>query len=155
MARGKYEEWLEPNNLLLIRGWKRNGLTNDEIASNIGISRKTLQEWASRFSDIRDALKIGKEQANFLIENKLFSKAMNGNTTAMIFWLKNNWREKYNDSQLTQEQRVMVQEQIRALQLENKRRELDLEQSSNPFERIESRKFDDIISQLGGDGLDE
>lgn len=46
-------------------------------------------------------LKVGKEQANFIIENELFKKAKNGNVTAMIFYLKNNWREKYNDSQLS------------------------------------------------------
>ncbi|WP_153012058.1 helix-turn-helix domain-containing protein [Tepidibacillus decaturensis] len=39
----------------------RNGLTNEQIASNIGITRKTLQEWISKYSDISDTLKKGKE----------------------------------------------------------------------------------------------
>lgn len=119
MGRAKYTEWLEPNNLVLIRGWKRNGLTNDDVAKNMGISRKTLQDWAKRYSDIGDALKIGKEQANFIVEHKLFSKAVQGNITAMIFWLKNNWRDKYNDSQLSTEERILISERIERMRLEN------------------------------------
>ena len=40
-------------------------------------------------------------------------KALSGNTTAMIFFLKNNWRDKYNDSQLSKEERELVLANIR------------------------------------------
>lgn len=131
MGKAKYVEWREPDKLLLIYGWKRNGLTNEEIAKNIGISRKTLQEWAVRFGDIGDALKKGKEYTNFAVESKLLSKAMSGNLTAIIFWLKNNWREKYNDKQLTPEECELINEQIKAAKLENKRKELELQNLSD------------------------
>ena len=51
---------------------------------------------------------MGHEAANYAVEGKLFRKAIQGNTTAMIFWLKNNWRDKYNDSALSPEEREMV-----------------------------------------------
>ena len=109
-----YDDWTEPENLILIQGWKRNGLTNEEIAKNIGINAKTLWAWQRKERDlprgqrpISNALKIGRQQANFVIENKLFERARQGNTTAMIFWLKNNWRDKYNDSQLSVEERKL------------------------------------------------
>jgi len=35
MAKGKYDEWLEPENLVLIHGWKMQGLTDEQIADNI------------------------------------------------------------------------------------------------------------------------
>ncbi len=57
MAKGKYEEWLEPDSLLLISAWARDGLTDDQIANNMGISRSTLSEWKKKFPDISDALK--------------------------------------------------------------------------------------------------
>ena len=101
MANGLYQKWLEPENLLLLQGWKRNGLTDEQIAEKIGIAPRTLERWKSKYSQIRQVLKVGKEQANFIIENELFKKAKNGNVTAMIFYLKNNWRNKYNDSQLS------------------------------------------------------
>jgi len=101
VAVGRYQKWLEPENLLLLQGWKRDGLTDEQIAEKIGISPRTLERWKNNHSQICQVLKVGKEQANFIIENELFKKAKNGNVTAMIFYLKNNWREKYNDSQLS------------------------------------------------------
>lgn len=41
----------------------RNGLTDEQIAANIGISRSTLNEWKNRFSDISDTLKRGKDES--------------------------------------------------------------------------------------------
>ena len=38
----------------------------------MGIHRDTLNEWKSRFSDISDALKIGRENADYIVENELF-----------------------------------------------------------------------------------
>ena len=72
MAKGQYKKWLEPENLVLLQGWKRNGLTDDEIARNIGVRRETLWDWKKKYPNIANALKVGKEQANFLVENKLF-----------------------------------------------------------------------------------
>lgn len=117
-----YDDWTEPENLILIQGWKRNGLTNEEISKNIGINAKTLWAWQRKERDlprgqrpISNALKIGRQQANFVIENKLFERARQGNTTAMIFWLKNNWRDKYNDSQLSVEERKLAQQRTKKL----------------------------------------
>ncbi|WII29180.1 small terminase subunit [Ligilactobacillus salivarius] len=101
MAVGRYQKWLEPENLLLLQGWKRDGLSDEQIAQKIGIAPRTLENWKKQHVQIMQCLKMGKEQANFIIENELFKKAKSGNVTAMIFYLKNNWREKYNDSQLS------------------------------------------------------
>ena len=99
MARkGLYEEWLKDDKLKLLEAWARDGLTNEQIAHNIGIRSKTLYEWINRFSEIGNTLKKGKEVVDFEVENALFKAAMEGNTTAQIFWLKNRrpdkWREK-------------------------------------------------------------
>lgn len=108
MAKGQYQKWLEDDNLILLQGWKRNGLTDEQIAHNIGVTPRTLENWKKKYVQIFRALKVGKEQANFAVEGKLFQRAMSGNTTAMIFWLKNNWRDKYNDSELSPEERKLA-----------------------------------------------
>ena len=97
MAKGEYKKWLEPENIVLMQGWKRNGLTDEQIANNIGVAPRTLERWKAKYSQISRALKISKEQSNFIIENELFKKARSGDNTAMIFYLKNNWRNKYTD----------------------------------------------------------
>lgn len=118
MAKGQYQKWLENDNLILLQGWKRNGLTDEQIAQNIGIRRETLYDWKKKYPNISNALKIGHEQANFAVEGKLLKKALSGNTTAMIFWLKNNWRDKYNDSELSPEERKLATARMEKLKAE-------------------------------------
>ena len=98
MAKGVYKEWLEKDNLLLLQGWARDGLTDEQIAHNMGISTTTLYEWKKKYTEIADTLKKTKEVVDREVENALFKKAIEGDTTAMIFWLKNrrpnDWRDR-------------------------------------------------------------
>ena len=96
MAKGKYEKWLKEENLLLLEGWARDGLTDEQITKNIGITVSTFYEWKKKYSEISESLKKGKEVVDYEVENALLSSALGGNTTAQIFWLKNpdKWRDK-------------------------------------------------------------
>lgn len=76
MAKGKYEYWLTEEGLLLLEGWARDGLTDEQIAHNIGISRSTLYEWKDRYSDISDTLKKGKDVVDRQVENSLLKRAL-------------------------------------------------------------------------------
>lgn len=118
MAKGQYEKWLEPENLVLLHGWKLQGLTDEQIADKIGIAHRTFERWKSEHGQIRQAIKGGKQVANFVIENELYKKAKSGNTTAMIFYLKNNYREKYSDSQKSVEEIRMINAQARKAEAE-------------------------------------
>lgn len=97
MAKGKYEYWLTDDGLILLEGWARDGLTDEQIAHNMGITSKTLYEWKNKYGDICNALKKGKEIVDYEVENALFRSAMEGNTTAQIFWLKNRRPDKWRD----------------------------------------------------------
>lgn len=124
MAKGKYQRWLEPDGLKLLKAWARNGLTDEQIAHNIGIRAKTLYEWKNNYSELREALKKSKEVVDLEVENALLKRALGydceeileedtdtgghkyrrtirhvpADVTAQIFWLKNRradtWREK-------------------------------------------------------------
>lgn len=72
----KYEEWLTEEKLSIIRGWKMRGLTNEQVASNMGINIATLCKWQNQFSEISEALKTGKDEADLQVENALFQSAM-------------------------------------------------------------------------------
>ncbi|WP_443960872.1 helix-turn-helix domain-containing protein [Ruminococcus sp.] len=99
MAKGKYEKWLKEENLLLLEGWARDGLTDEQIAKNIGIGERTLYEWKEKYPQISQSLKKGKEVVDYEVENALLSSALGGNTTAQIFWLKNRRPDKWRDKQ--------------------------------------------------------
>lgn len=98
MAKTTYKDWEAEEKILLLQGWARNGLTNEQIASNMDIVVSTLWEWRKKSPKISNALKIGKDEADIQVENALYKAALEGNTTAMIFWLKNRrskeWRDK-------------------------------------------------------------
>ncbi len=128
-CKGKYAEWLTPDGLLRIFGWARDGLTDDQIAHNMGIRRSTLAEWQNRFPDIADTIKKGKAPVDIEVENALLKSALgfeyeetiteieelgNGkqkkqirkvkkyappNSTAQIFWLKNRRPDRWRDKQ--------------------------------------------------------
>ena len=111
--------------MILLEGWARDGLTDEQIAHNMGISTRTLYRWKKKSCQICQALKKGKEVADREVENALFKRAVGydytetrteekngvitkktittkhipGDTTAMIFWLKNRKPEvwKAND----------------------------------------------------------
>ena len=94
----KIDEWLQPDKLILLEGWARDGLTYEQISNNIGIDTSTLWDWRKKDPNISNALKKGREVVDFEVENALLKNAMEGNVTAQIFWLKNRkkeqWREK-------------------------------------------------------------
>lgn len=77
MARtGKYKKWQQPENLILIQGWRRDGLSDEQIAKNIGINRTTLYDWINKYSDIANAYKKGTEVSTYEIENALYKSAL-------------------------------------------------------------------------------
>lgn len=76
MAKGKYEKWLEPDGLLLLEAWARDGLTDEQIAHNMGITRETLRVWKNKFSVISATLKRGKEVVDVEVENALLKRAL-------------------------------------------------------------------------------
>lgn len=144
----KYTEWLTPEGLVLVEGWARDGLIDEQIAKNMNVAYSTFREWKKKFPTLSAALKQGKEVSDRQVENALFKTATGyyyqeetvtnageivtikkyskPNTTAQIFWLKNR-KAEWTD-------RVDINAQV---------------ESKN--------KFDDIVSQLGnhGEGLTE
>ena len=123
MAKSKADEWLERDKLILLEGWARDGLTDEQIAHNMGIRRETLYDYKNKYPNISNALKKGKEIVDIEVENALLKRALGytitlkeqkvdkdgcihdlqkdihvpGDTTAQIFWLKNRRKQQWRD----------------------------------------------------------
>lgn len=108
----------------MLEAWARDGLTDEQIAKNIGISKQTFYDWKKKHTDFSDVLKKGKEVVDIQVENALLKRALGyeyeevsekyemgimterkvtkkqvvPDTTAQIFWLKNRkpsvWRDR-------------------------------------------------------------
>ncbi len=138
MAKGKYEYWITPEGLLKIEGWARDGLTDEQIAKNMGINIATLYRWKEKYCDICESLKRGKEVVDRLVENALLKRALGysyteityeggvetkrvvkevvPDTTAQIFWLKNRKPEDWRDKrEITTDDNDQVMEFIKAM----------------------------------------
>lgn len=85
MAKGKYAEWLEGDNLILLQGWARSGLTDEQIAENMGIACSTLYEWKKKHVEIAEVLKKTKEVVDLQVENALFKSAMGYDYTEEVW----------------------------------------------------------------------
>lgn len=123
VANGKYQRWLEPDGLLLLEGWARDGLTDEQIAHNMGINVKTLWTWKKNYDPICSAIKKGKAPVDIEVENALLKRALGYEYTeerieisdkdgkkvvqtlkhvppdvgAIVYWLKNRKREYWRD----------------------------------------------------------
>ena len=74
--KGEYEKWLTDDALIILQDWARQGLTDAQIAKNMGIAYVTLYDWKNRFPKFANALKKTKEIVDAEVENKLFKRAM-------------------------------------------------------------------------------
>ena len=123
-AIGKYQKWVSEEHLAEVERWKRHGLSNEQIAKNIGICEDTFYEWVKTHPEFSEAIKKGLSVIVCELENALIKRAKgydvtesnsfydrDGNeikresirhippdTTALIFALKNmdaeNWRDR-------------------------------------------------------------
>ena len=169
-ARGKYHEWLTKEGLTLIEGWARDGLIDEQIAANIGITTTTLYDWKKKYADFSDALKKGKETSNYEVENALFKSAtgyeyeerkevqevVDGvmrkrveitrkqvppNATSAIFWLKNRKPDKWRNKQEIEVNKL--QAEIKKIEAETARIESQTDKEGVP-ETVVFANEDDI-----------
>lgn len=114
-----YEKLDIESKLPLVEGWKRDGLTDEQIAKNLGVAYSTMRTWNEKYPAFSAAIKKGKEISDYELENALHKRAVgyyyeeetalpNGkvvtttkyehaNPTSLIFALKNRLPKKYRD----------------------------------------------------------
>lgn len=163
MARVKYKEWLTPEGLHKIKSWAQLGLTDEQIARNIGINRKTFYRWKSiQVGDecpLNRVLKKGREHAVEILENALFKKATGfiegdhyypPDTGSAIFLLKNWAKDYYRDKPYSPAELEGLKKDNRLKDLKIKLYEKELSEE-NP----ELSKVDELIMRIDSEaGID-
>lgn len=88
MAQGKKYEPNEADKTLVMQ-MSAVGITQEQIAAVIGITHETLNKY------YKETLETSKSKAIAKIGGTLYNKALKGDNTCMIFYLKTQggWRE--------------------------------------------------------------
>ena len=73
--RDKYHKNVEPK-LKLVYAWKRRGLSDEEIATNLGIAYSTFRVYVKKYPELSAALGAGAHEAVLYVENALFEKSV-------------------------------------------------------------------------------
>lgn len=111
-AKGKFDEWLTEDGLLQIEGWARDGLTDKQIAHNIGVSEKSFTTWKSRFPSIVTALKKGKAPVDMQVENALLKSALGHVVTVKKPIKVKIEKQKVGEGKVVEERIQYVEEEV-------------------------------------------
>lgn len=113
----------KPEYVNIIKAMCELGATVTELADALGVADSTVYLWATKYPELQDAMKLGRDAADERVVNALYHRALgyshpeddirvvNGqieitptvkhyppDATSMIFWLKNRrpteWRQQ-------------------------------------------------------------
>ena len=120
------EEWIKGEGLKKVCDWARHGLSDAQLANNMGICTTTFYKWLRLYPEFTAAIKDARIQPNIEIENSMFElacgrvfvdeirtlidpdtgkvtriekvrKQIPPNATMLIFLAKCRMRDKYQD----------------------------------------------------------
>lgn len=161
MARSKYEKWLKNENLILLEGWARDGLTDEQIAKNMGISVKTLFNWKTNYLPILQALKKGKEVVDYEVENALLQKAL-GMTKVIQKPFKLKEVKYENGKRISEKERIEYAEEevfippdttAQIFWLKNRRPDKWRDKSRDEADRTTLDRLDNILNEIKEDAI--
>ena len=121
--KSKYETHVKPK-LHLITMWFKNGSTEEQIYKKLGVSHEAFARYKRAYVELVEALKIGKDDSDDLVESALYKRAVGysydevreeydgdvlikktvvrkqeaPDTTAQIFWLKNRRPDRWRNN---------------------------------------------------------
>ena len=76
--KDSYEVRVHPK-LALVKGWRRRGLSHQEIADNLGISLRSFDNYVKRYEEFANAVDEGAQECEVHVENALVKRALGYN----------------------------------------------------------------------------
>ena len=99
--KSKYDTHVKPF-INVIKQMRRDGHTEEQIFTQLDVGHTAWSDYKLKYKELAEALKTSKEILIADLEETLFQQALKGNTTALIFSLKNlkpsKWGDKINVS---------------------------------------------------------
>lgn len=141
----KIDEWLKKDNLILLEGWARNGLSNEQIAHNMGITTETLRVWKRDNSVISATLNKSKEIADLQVENALFRKCLGYKETVKEIRVDKNGKQ-----QPASVREIYIQPDITAIKfwLVNRQRDRWKEKVEEIVDDTQMQKVEELLNKI-------
>lgn len=73
--KSKFDSHVRPY-LNQIAEWKKSGATDEEISAALGIALSTFSDYKNKYSELSDALRVGKQTVVLNIKAALYKKAI-------------------------------------------------------------------------------
>ena len=93
--------------------YARRGMDDEAIAKAFGLQKNVFLRCVQKSAVLQQAMLAGREMESCQVEEALLQKALEGNTTACVFWLKNRlpgiWQEKPQPQQPQQSDEALIQ----------------------------------------------
>lgn len=97
------------------------GCTDEGLADFLDVSRRTIATWKKKYPEFLYTVRGGKQVADANVAFALYEKAIGGDTTAMMFWMKNRQPEQWRDqSHIKVEDEMKEQLKQAAIELDEK-----------------------------------
>lgn len=90
-----------------VRELAAQGLSERQVASVLGVHQSTLIRKKKQHSSFLNAIEQGKAEGVAQVSNALFRKALDGNVTAQMFFLKTRDPENWADRKETRESELV------------------------------------------------
>jgi hypothetical protein len=97
MARGRGQPTLyRAEYVELARNYALLGATLEDIGPLLGVTGRTVKKWKVAHPEFAAAIEEGNKHADAKVIGKAFQRCMDGDSTMLIFWLKNRlgWRDR-------------------------------------------------------------
>ena len=75
VAKSKWDTHVK-DKLVVVEGWARNGLTEKQIAHNLGVAYSTFRVYKEKYPALSAVLKKGREVIDFEVDGALIKRAL-------------------------------------------------------------------------------
>ncbi len=81
MAADKFSAWCTKYGLETIRKLAEDGLSDTELAAAVGLTLEELERWRKRLPKFREAIELGRREADFDVIEAVYKKATGYNVS--------------------------------------------------------------------------